>query len=214
MVQAYEDLGPVVIVGNGVTRQHIELDMYRNHFRMPIFGCNALYREYKPDLLFAIDDTMINEILQSSYPRERFIVPPLDEQFEPPEWNPARPRENTGMVAMKYAIQFGSKELHCIGMDFIINNENLNMSNVFENTPGYGPTTKASYNDTIRRAQYFEWFVNKHPNVMFYIVFPDEIFDKYKMRLNPKPNLHFASIGVQNVEVGEKELSDNSSESE
>lgn len=186
---------PVAIIGNGTSRKStVDLNKLKEY--MPIYGCNALYREIKCDKLFAIDDVIINEILQSSYPLERFIVPPYDEQFEPAEWNPYRPRENTGMIAMRYAIKVGYNELHCIGMDFLINEPSLNVNNVYDGTNGYGPHTRANVSDCISRAGYFDWFVDKNPKVMFYAIFPEDYFDMYSFRVAEKINFQYVGTKI------------------
>jgi hypothetical protein len=179
-----------LIIGNGVSRKPIDLNVLAPNFTT--FGCNALYRNFKPDYLVAIDDIIIGEIIQSDYPKDRFIVPPIEEQYEPVEWNPNRPRENAGMVAMREAIKLGCNELNCIGMDFLIDNEGFNMGNLYDSTAGYGPETRASMHDTISRALYFNWFVDKHPETMFVAVFPKVIIESEVFRVAPKPNFDYA----------------------
>lgn len=187
-----ENKKPVAIIGNGTSRKKINLNVLRKH--LPIYGCNALYREIKCDKLFAIDDIIINEILQSSYPLDRFVVPPYDEQFEPAEWNVYRPRENTGMIAMRYAIKDGFNELHCLGMDFLINEAALNVANIFDGTNGYGPQTRANVNDCISRSNYFNWFVDQNPEIMFYGVYPDEFYKNFTFRVAEKKNFQYVGL--------------------
>ena len=109
---------PVAIIGNGLSWKTVNLKLIQEI--MPVYGCNALYRKFTPDKLFAIDDGIIGEIIQSSFPLDKFIVPPKDEQYEPAEYNPLRPRENTEMVSMRYAIKDGFNQLNRYGMDFLI----------------------------------------------------------------------------------------------
>ena len=93
----------VFCIGNGESRKHLDLETLRPHGK--IYGCNALYRDFKPDYilpdyLVAIDPLLIEEIKDSDFPQDRFIEPPFAEQFEPAECNPGRPRSNAGMNAM------------------------------------------------------------------------------------------------------------------
>ena len=46
------------IIGNGGTRRSFPLDILRGHGT--IYGCNALYRDFEPDFLVAIDAGMID----------------------------------------------------------------------------------------------------------------------------------------------------------
>lgn len=164
----------VRIIGNGLTRT--QLDVGGIYPGTPIYGCNALYREQSPemiDMLFALDEEMVKEISFSDFPKEKFHVPPEDKCYEPAEYNPNRPRANAGMIAMQYAIDQGFNELICFGMDFVIENAQLNLGNIFEGTNAYGPETKTSLADTAARTKYFSWFANKNPNVNFVFIFPE-----------------------------------------
>jgi hypothetical protein len=53
------------ILGNGISRQGIDLVQLRSHG--PIYGCNALYREFTPDVLVATDLPIATEIQRSGY---------------------------------------------------------------------------------------------------------------------------------------------------
>ena len=76
---------PAFIIGNGLSRKDFNLN--RLVGQGCTFGCNALYRDFTPDYLVAIDDKIIEEITQSDYPMNRFIIPPNEEQYEPAEHN-------------------------------------------------------------------------------------------------------------------------------
>jgi len=56
------------LIGNGISRRDIILESLRPHGE--IFGCNALYREFTPDLLFCVDVRMIYEVAKSGFARE------------------------------------------------------------------------------------------------------------------------------------------------
>jgi len=164
----------VRIIGNGLTRT--QLDVGGIYSGSPIYGCNALYREQDPgmiDMLFALDEKMIQEIRDSDFPQEKLYAPPEDQCYEPEEYNPNRPRANAGMIAMQYAIDQGFNELVCFGMDFVIENAALNLGNIFDGSNAYGPETKTSLADTAARTKYFTWFANKNPKVNFVFIFPE-----------------------------------------
>jgi len=55
----------VFCIGNGESRQSIDLLKLKNHGK--IYGCNALYRDFTPDVLCAVDHGIIHEIYQSGY---------------------------------------------------------------------------------------------------------------------------------------------------
>jgi len=55
----------VFCIGNGESRQSLDLRMFKPHGR--IYGCNALYRDFTPDVLTAVDHGIMHEIYQSGY---------------------------------------------------------------------------------------------------------------------------------------------------
>ena len=54
------------IIGNGVSRQSVTLELLRPLGK--IYGCNALYRDFEPDVLVATDRPISAEIQNSGYP--------------------------------------------------------------------------------------------------------------------------------------------------
>lgn len=158
------------VIGNGGTRKDFNLESLRG--KGTIYGCNALYREFEPDWLVAIDNGIINEIRGSSFPQKRFHVPPLDEQYEPAIVNPGRPRSNAGMNAMELAIRHGHNKLVMIGFDFLIEDKDVSTSNMFDGTSNYGSETRANYADNAGRTRYLSWFMDKYNEVQFLFAYP------------------------------------------
>lgn len=55
----------VFVIGNGESRRSIDLRKLREHGK--IYGCNALYRDFTPDVLVAVDQGIMHEIYHSGY---------------------------------------------------------------------------------------------------------------------------------------------------
>ena len=55
----------VFCIGNGTSRKNFNLEKLRLHGK--IYGCNALYRTFTPDVLIAVDHGIMHEIYQSGY---------------------------------------------------------------------------------------------------------------------------------------------------
>lgn len=55
---------PVFLIGNGKSREQFDLERLRG--KGTIVGCNALYRDFTPDVLVSIDTKMLNEINAAS----------------------------------------------------------------------------------------------------------------------------------------------------
>ena len=158
------------IIGNGKSREGFDLEQLRPYG--DIYGCNALYRDFEPDWLIAIDDAITKEIQESKFPKNKFIHPLYEEQFEHPEFNPfTRLRSNAGMNAMMEALKHGKRELICLGFDFVINNE-LSVSNLYDGTNAYGPETRTAVQDNIRRVKYLDWFATKNNVATIRMILP------------------------------------------
>lgn len=54
------------VIGNGVSRKDIDLNILKMYGT--IYGCNALYREFTPDVLVATDRPIAESIQESGYP--------------------------------------------------------------------------------------------------------------------------------------------------
>ena len=58
----------VFCIGNGKSRQGFDLEKLRPYGK--IYGCNALYRDFKPDVLISVDNGIMHEIYQSGFAKE------------------------------------------------------------------------------------------------------------------------------------------------
>ncbi len=194
---------PAFIIGNGESRREFDINDIRGV--TPIFGCNALYREFYPDWLVAIDEKMISEITLSDFPLEFALFPrTLAEEYEPEGCHPGRtslPKNNSGMYAMQRAIEKNYNVLICLGFDFLINDRNLSTTNMFAGTQNYGPETHANFEDNAGRIHYLKWFANKHPSVNFIFVLEDK-FSKVKIELK---NIFIISYDTLKLNISDTE---------
>lgn len=69
---------PVFLIGNGASRKDFDLERLRPIGT--IIGCNAIYRDFNPDILIAIDSKMLNEINAAKYGQKEgenaFVITP------------------------------------------------------------------------------------------------------------------------------------------
>ena len=61
----------IFVIGNGASRKNVNLDILKQHGK--IIGCNALYRDFTPDHLFANDSIILHEILSTDYPKNNEV---------------------------------------------------------------------------------------------------------------------------------------------
>lgn len=138
----------VTILGNGLSRLLIPLEI----IPQPIWGCNAIYRDYTPDCLFSIDRRMILEIANSKYKGK--VVYRHWKNFRPPSnfenWYDGG---CSGETAVRYAVKEGYKEIDLVGFDL----QPGHVQNVYKGTANYG--TKRDYQPT------FPSFQNYLPTV-------------------------------------------------
>jgi hypothetical protein len=64
-VQPPKGITTAFCIGNGESRKGFDLNTLKPHGK--IYGCNALYREFTPDVLVAVDPGISHEIYQSGY---------------------------------------------------------------------------------------------------------------------------------------------------
>ena len=124
------------VLGNGKSRLNI------NHRKLKplgtIYGCNALYREFEPDHLVAVDVKMVNEIIASGYhhtnavwtnPNKGINATTGINYFSPHKgWS-------SGPTALHFAATQGHKTVYILGFDYQGNNGLFN--NVYADTFNY-----------------------------------------------------------------------------
>ena len=125
------------VLGNGSSRKDIPLTHLREWGL--IYGCNALYREYTPDYLVAVDAKMVTEICENNW------------QLRYPVWtNPNKNMEkykglnffkpsqgwSSGPTALWLATEHQHTTLYILGFDYI-GNEEGKLNNIYGSTRNY-----------------------------------------------------------------------------
>ena len=123
------------VLGNGVSRQAVDLKQLRKCGR--IYGCNALYREFQPNVLVATDTPISEEIQRSGYalhhnfytrrPVEGRGARRIPEQY----W-----KYSSGPAAAGLAAESGFGRIYLLGFDLGPTEHNL-FNNVYAGTEFY-----------------------------------------------------------------------------
>lgn len=127
------------VIGNGTSRQGLDLSSLRSSGE--IYGCNALYRDFSPDYLFATDPGISSEIEQSGYPaNNKFYT------RRPNHKNSILIEKNygysSGPIAVTYAAKNHNRKIYLIGFDLQgINNKH---NNVYSDTENYKSSTASA----------------------------------------------------------------------
>lgn len=125
------------VLGNGVSRQSLDLNQLRQHG--PIYGCNALYREFVPDVLVATDRPIAQRIQESGYSlRNRFYtrrpISGSGAQIVPRKYY----GNSSGPIACALAALDGNKKIYLLGFD-MGPDQNQQFNNVYAGTEFYKP---------------------------------------------------------------------------
>ena len=104
------------VLGNGISRQQIDLNLLKTLGR--VYGCNAIYREFEPDVLISTDLPISERIQHEGYSRTHahYTRKPL------PDTGAQRIAQqyfgySSGPVAVGQAALDGARAVYLIGFD-------------------------------------------------------------------------------------------------
>jgi hypothetical protein len=125
------------VLGNGVSRQNIDLHTLQQCGQ--IYGCNALHREFAPDVLVATDRPIAEHIQHSGYSQQhrfhtRRPLPGLGAQPIPKPYFGF----SSGPVAVGLAAVDGHRRIYLLGFDLGPSPEKT-INNVYAGTEFYKP---------------------------------------------------------------------------
>lgn len=130
--------GIIFVFGNGTSRADIEPSDLKKI--APVYGCNALYRSFVPDVLVAVDSKMIHEISKSGYQNHHPVWTNPNRNFEKiPNLNFFKPSKgwSSGPTALWYAAQQNPLEIYILGFDFRGLQDGKKFNNVYSDTENY-----------------------------------------------------------------------------
>jgi hypothetical protein len=173
------------VLGNGISRNKLKLENLQKY--STVYGCNAIYREYDPDYLIAVDVKMVNEIVAAEYHKHHQVwTNPNKGVSTKSHLHFFTPHKgwSSGPTALWFASQHGHRDIYIFGFDFQGINGKFN--NVYADTFNYKRSTDA--------ATYFGNWLNQSSNVIrdnrtinYYRVI--ETGNHIPDRLNGLPNL-------------------------
>ena len=127
------------VLGNGLSRQNIPLEPLRKFGT--IYACNAVYREFKPDYLIAVDTKMVNEITQHRYHKEAQVWTNYQKNYERyTGLNYFEPSKgwSSGPTALDFASEHGHKTIYILGFDYQgVGPDHKRVNNLFSGSPNY-----------------------------------------------------------------------------
>ena len=127
-----------VIIGNGRSRLNFDLQQLKERF--VTYGCNALYRDNIPDVLFSMDIYMVNEILDNNiHYKCKFVTQHINEidlrSIAEPIYfiKTYNSTPDSGNAAVEYAADNKHDNIYIIGFDY----HNGQHNNVYSGTRNY-----------------------------------------------------------------------------
>jgi hypothetical protein len=127
------------VLGNGRSRLKVDLNQLKNHGR--IYGCNALYRDFIPDVLVATDPEISKAIQESGYALNhtfytRVPLPGLGAR----SLDRYHYGYSSGPNALAIALKDGIERIFMLGFDLDSDNDQFN--NVYSDTEFYKKSTQ------------------------------------------------------------------------
>lgn len=124
------------VLGNGKSRLNINPQTLKKYGK--IYGCNALYREFEPDYLIAVDPKMVIEIANSGYQLTHEVWTNPNKQitsFNGLRYFTPSLGWSSGPTALNLASSHNPKEIFIFGFDYVGKQGLFN--NVYADTPNY-----------------------------------------------------------------------------
>ena len=123
------------VLGNGVSRLSVDLNQLKPHGR--IYGCNALYREFVPDVLISTDKAIAHTIQNSGYAEKHLMytrkpLPGLGARSVPQSYF----GYSSGPIAVGVAAMDQHLAVYLVGFDMGPNTNNR-FNNVYADTEFY-----------------------------------------------------------------------------
>ena len=131
------------VIGNGTSRQSIDLNKLKQFGK--IYACNAVYREFDPDFLVAVDVKMILEIDSKRYQHTNPNVwtNPNKAYRQIEHLNFFNPSKgwSSGPTALWLAAQHGYKDIYILGFDYKGLPNGNKVNNIYAGSENYKKTT-------------------------------------------------------------------------
>lgn len=153
-----------LVIGNGKSRLQFDLNQLQQLFTT--YGCNALYRDFIPDNLIAVDIPMIYDILKKDIHRNcNFYIQghsQFDNHVERNNYKVIhyayKEAFDSGNSAILVACQNQHKKIYIIGMDY-------DVYNVYSNTENYNKLAHSSLPSQWQKR--IKYIIDKYKDVEF-----------------------------------------------
>jgi len=122
-----------IVLGNGKSRLAVDLTMLRSQAK--VFGCNALYREFTPDVLVATDPEIATAIQESGYSLNNVFYTRKPIEGLGAKLITRNYGYSSGPVALTLAVGEGLNKIFMVGFD--LDSTDGKFNNVYAGTDYY-----------------------------------------------------------------------------
>lgn len=173
------------VLGNGQSRLTINCSNLKKYGT--VYACNAIYRDFLPDHLVAVDPKMILEIAENNVQSTVPVYTNFNNRYkEIPNLNILKPSKgwSSGPTALWLASTHGYDEVYILGFDYQGLEGNKKVNNVYADTPNYKKSSDPAtfYGNWLRQT---EQVVKEFEGVKYFRVNTAGAFDPNI----PVPNL-------------------------
>tara|TARA_B110000503_G_scaffold135959_1_gene217454 strand:+ start:1115 stop:1690 length:576 start_codon:yes stop_codon:yes gene_type:complete len=182
------------VLGNGTSRSTIPLDTLSN--TGTVYGCNALYRDYIPDYLIAVDSKMVLEINRNKIQYKTSVWTNPNKVFASLSnlnyFNPSKGWSSGPTALWKASEDTPHDTIYILGFDYKgIGQENAIVNNVYSGTENYKRTQDRAtfYGNWLKQTVYT---IQKNSKKRYIRVLEDNGFTP--LEFNKLKNLEHISI--------------------
>ena len=133
------------MLGNGTSRKDIPLPPLKEIGK--VYGCNALYRQFRPDYLVAVDTKMILEINKAGYQKHNEVwTNPNRSYVKFKHFNYFNPSKgwSSGPTALWLASEHRYETIYILGFDYRGLQDGKRFNNVYADTQNYKKSTDSA----------------------------------------------------------------------
>ena len=165
------------VLGNGVSRAPLTLENVRQYGT--VYGCNALYREFMPDYLVAVDTKMVLEINAAGAQYKTSVwTNPNRAYTKLTGINIFKPSKgwSSGPTALHLASDHKASDIYILGFDYVgIGDDIAKVNNIYAGTQNYKKreTTATYYGNWLRQTA---TTIQKFPKIRYIRVVGDTMF--------------------------------------
>ena len=133
------------VIGNGTSRLPIDLEQLKS--KGNVYACNAVYRNFRPDYLIAVDVKMVLEINKAGFQHSNQVWTNPNRSFQRIKnlnyFNPSK-GWSSGPTALWLATQHQYKNIYILGFDFKGSKDGQRLNNVYADTSNYKKSTDSA----------------------------------------------------------------------